>query len=417
MAQDTLGVMALYLSNGNMEDLSFFRKLSIQGEKLGLQIQVFTPEDIVSKKNLVHAHIYNKHIRKWTRKWVPIPKMIYDRCRYQKTYRFQLLKKFRANYGHLTFLNRPMMHKWGNQQLLSSSPVIADHLPDTVRYRSKEDLFRFLKKYSLVYLKPEDGTGGRGIVCIRRVKNGLYLIRGRTPGRKIMNPQLVRMEQIPLRLSSLPLKSGYIIQQGIDIALPDGRVHDFRMLIQKNGQGEWEVTGCAGRIGPPKSVTSNLHGGGSAATMENLLRRRFDSVRIGEIRGKMENLSFHVVEHLEKKFKHLCEMALDLAVDRRGNVWLLEVNPKPAREVFYQIGETKTYLTAIRRPLEYALWLKHNTLKIKGKAADRENEPLIDSMNNGDQDHKLSIASIEEEEFQPYARNSEGTSPDYTDSE
>ncbi|GIP33686.1 YheC/YheD family protein [Paenibacillus sp. J2TS4] len=360
MTQSTLGVLTLYIGKNQIDEMHVYRKLSVLGERMGLSVMVFTPEDVASGKKLIHAHIYDAERRRWLRRWMPFPKLIYDRCRFQRTYRFQQLKQFRAKYGHLKFLNRPMNHKWGNHQILSSNASIARHLPETVRYQQKEDLFRFLHKYPIVYLKPEDGTGGRGIVSIRRTGGSKYLLRGRNRQRKIIAPLLLSAEQIPVKLSDWNLKKSYLIQQGIDITLPDGRVHDFRLLIQKNGQGRWEVTGCAGRIGPRKSVTSNLHGGGSAASMEALLRRRFDADQISRIRQEMESLSHEVVIHLEKQFNQLCEMALDLAVDREGKVWLLEVNPKPSREVFHRIGERETYLKAIKRPLEYALWLSRD---------------------------------------------------------
>ncbi|MNC74339.1 Endospore coat-associated protein YheD [compost metagenome] len=53
----------------------------------------------------------------------------------------------------------------------------------------------------------------------------------------------------------------------------------------------------------------------------------------------------------------MCELALDIAIDERGKVWLLEINPKPAREVFARIGNKGMYQKAIERPLEYALYL------------------------------------------------------------
>ncbi|MNN95053.1 Endospore coat-associated protein YheD [compost metagenome] len=53
----------------------------------------------------------------------------------------------------------------------------------------------------------------------------------------------------------------------------------------------------------------------------------------------------------------MCELALDIAIDERGKVWLLEINPKPAREVFARIGNKDIYQKAIERPLEYALYL------------------------------------------------------------
>jgi hypothetical protein len=49
-----------------------------------------------------------------------------------------------------------------------------------------------------------------------------------------------------------------------------------------------------------------------------------------------------------------------LAIDKDGRIFLLEVNPKPAREVFARIGERSIYYKAITQPLEYALWVYRN---------------------------------------------------------
>lgn len=356
--------MALYLNDNRLiEELDFFRKLTLQGKTLGLPVAVFTPEDVDTGRKQVRALVYDDNEKKWKRQSMPLPTLIYDRCRYQKSPRFQLLRQFRTRYPDLTYLNRPIRHKWGVYELLSGNNEIAPHLPETVKYRTPADLSRMLKSYPLIILKPEDGTGGRGILSIRRRPEGLYLVRGRDRKRKIVPAQQLQERQIPIRFGSWNLKERYMVQQGIDITLPDGRVHDFRLLIQKNGEGEWEVTGCAGRIGAPRSVTSNLHGGGSAARADDLLRQRFSASKTAEIRQSMDRLSRAVAQQLEKSFRQLCELALDLAVDPRGHVWLLEVNPKPAREVFSRLGEQEVYRTAIRRPLEYALYLYRQTNK------------------------------------------------------
>ncbi|MNY82113.1 hypothetical protein D3C86_2240400 [compost metagenome] len=39
---------------------------------------------------------------------------------------------------------------------------------------------------------------------------------------------------------------------------------------------------------------------------------------------------------------------------------MLEVNPKPAREVFSRSGDSSTYRKALTRPLEYAMWVYKN---------------------------------------------------------
>lgn len=81
--------------------------------------------------------------------------------------------------------------------------------------------------------------------------------------------------------------------------------------------------------------------------------------------GKLNKLGFDTAEYLETKFGHLCELGIDIAVDPSGHPWILEVNPKPSREIFYRIGETETYKKAISRPLEYAAWLLKQKKKTK----------------------------------------------------
>ncbi|MNN83649.1 hypothetical protein D3C81_2007240 [compost metagenome] len=80
-----------------------------------------------------------------------------------------------------------------------------------------------------------------------------------------------------------------------------------------------------------------------------------------EVRRTAERLSLDIAAYLEKTIGALCELALDLAIDKNGHVYVLEVNPKPAREVFIQSGDNEAYRRAIIKPLEYALWLHKRT--------------------------------------------------------
>ncbi len=357
MAKPTLGVMALYLRGRRLEELRYFRLLFRQAQKIGLEMIVFTPEDVDSNQNRVHAWLYTAD-KGWHRSWKPLPTIIYDRCRYQRTYRYEILRKFRETHRRLQFMSRPIALKWGIHQLLSKNRAIRNRLPATAMYRKQSDLHAFLQKHPLLYMKPIDGTGGRGVIRIQRLKDGTYRVEARDRNRRIVPPMRVQANEIASRLARFSPQNRYMIQQGIDTELTNGRVHDFRLLMQKNGQGEWKATGCAGRIGAHKSVTSNLHGGGSAMNMLKLLRMRFRSnERAQSIARSMEELGHHVVVELERQYGSLVELALDIAVDEKGQVWLLEINPKPSREVFREIGEKETYAKAISRPLEYALYL------------------------------------------------------------
>ncbi|MNC24175.1 Endospore coat-associated protein YheD [compost metagenome] len=319
---------------------------------------MFTPEDVTSDGKQLRAWVFNKELKKWERKLSGFPDIVYDRCRYQRNYRFSLLRKFRAEHPHLLYMSRPLVHKLSMHQNLSRNPRLRSYLPETAEYQSSADILRMLDHHGLVYVKPIDGTGGRGILRIERLENGSLRVQGREKSRRIIAPFTVSREQLGTRLSRWKLYPRYLVQQGIRIALKDGRIHDFRLLVQKDGSGEWKVTGSAGRIGARHSVTSNLHGGGSAVPTSRLLRTRFSSeARVQSITRDMERLAYLTAEHLEKQFGSLCELALDIAIDERGKVWLLEINPKPAREVFARIGNREIYQKAVNRPLEYALYL------------------------------------------------------------
>jgi glutathione synthase/RimK-type ligase-like ATP-grasp enzyme len=353
-----LGVMTLYLNDRKMEERQFFKKLIFEGKKLGIDVFVFTPQDVDSNNRRIYAHDYNPNRRKWTRKWTDFPALIFDRCRYQPTERFKQLRQFRAKYPDLTYLNRPLANKWEIHKLYSKNERIRPYLPETSIYSGSSDLFSGLRKHRVVYIKPINGTGGRGIMRIERLSSGRYMIQGRDQQRRIIKPVKLGKAGLVARVRRLKVNRQYLIQQGIDLKLNTGRVHDYRLLIQKNGRGEWEVTGCAGRVGARNSITSNLHGGGHAVSMERLLRQYLSSEeKIQLARRTAYELAHNAAKNVESHYGELCELALDIAVDRDGHLWLLEINPKPGREVFGQIDEEETYRKAIVRPLEYAIWL------------------------------------------------------------
>ncbi|GIQ69873.1 YheC/YheD family protein [Xylanibacillus composti] len=358
MPRPNLGIMTLYLNDRKqIEERSLFQKMTLVGRALGLEVTVFTPEDVNFATNSIQAQIYDVRAKSWKRKRVGFPDAILDRCRYQPTNRFRQLKAFRQRYPNLLYLNRPLANKWNIYLDFVNSKRLAKYQPDTVKVTAGSEVLALLKKYPTVYLKPINGTGGRGIMRIHRLGPSSFQLAGRGMDRRILRRVQLGRSGLLAKLSRLAKTGQYLAQQGIDCTLPDGRVFDFRILIQKNARGDWEWTGGAGRIGRQGSVTSNLHGGGTAAGLDRLLRKCYrQTSKEQRVKQEMAALSFETAAYLEKRYGQLCELALDIAADRNGRIWLLEVNPKPAREVFRKIGEHHTYQTAVKRPLEYALY-------------------------------------------------------------
>lgn len=375
MQKPVLGIMTLYLNERKqLEERPVYQRMITEGNRLGLDVYVFTPADVHPKRRLLHVQMYDPKSGRWIRRWRQFPDMIYDRCRIQRNERYRQLQQFRAKYRDIHYLNRPLSNKWSVHQKLYLRPAFRPHLPETQIFESFQNVKEMLQKKSIVYLKPIGGTGGRGILRIQPVdsKRKVYVIQGRDRNRKIIAPQRVDLSRLESKLRAWNMDN-YLVQEGIPVSLANGRVHDYRMLVQKNSEGQWEMTGCAGRIGASRSVTSNLHGGGKAVPMNELLLRWIsDEDKCNKIMKQAERLGIEVAAYLEETYGALCELALDLAINKEGQLYILEVNPKPAREVFARIGEREVYHQSITRPLEYALWTYRTQLQLLNTDKQKE---------------------------------------------
>ncbi|GIP17023.1 hypothetical protein J40TS1_26650 [Paenibacillus montaniterrae] len=362
MPRIPLGILTLYLNDaGLLEERNIYEHMTIEGDKLDLDVIVFTPSpgDVSEHGKQVKAHLYDPKRKRWHRKWMPMPRLVFDRCRIQKSHRMKELREFKQKFPDIQFLNRPLGNKWTMHQKLLDSPYIRSYLPHTIKYFQSQDVIQMLKQYHVVYVKPVNGTGGRGILRIERQSSTSVKIEGRDLERRIITPRTLSVSGLRAFIAKWSDQTAsYLVQQGIPLTLDNGRVHDYRILVQKDGSGQWRVTGGAGRVGAERSITANLHGGGSAVAMTQLIQSFVaPTVNLAQIQDEVNALSIRVASFLEDSGYVLCEIAIDIAIDRNGKIWIIELNPKPAREVFKEIGEPERYMEAIRRPLEYAKYM------------------------------------------------------------
>ena len=187
MSSPVLGIMTLYLNEHRaLEERSVYRRMILEGASGGLDIYVFTPADVHPGGKQIEAMVHEG--KGWSREWRSFPDLIFDRCRIQRNRRFQQLLAFREKYGHLLFLNRPLRNKWTIHQTLLQKANFREHLPETALFQDMSDVNRMLKVSSLVYLKPINGTGGRGILRIERSSSeaNTVLVQGRDQKRRII---------------------------------------------------------------------------------------------------------------------------------------------------------------------------------------------------------------------------------------
>ncbi|USG63444.1 YheC/YheD family protein [Brevibacillus ruminantium] len=330
----------------------YFRKMIQAGDELGCTVFLFSPADVLANGKQVRGFLPTK--KGWQPRMFPRPDAVIDRYRYSPGPAFKQYVAFRKASDFL-YANNRLANKWKVHEVLWKDTKMHPWLPETVLY-NQVNLERMLRRHAMIYVKPVNGTGGRNILSVEKKMNG-YQLLGRDAQRSRVSTQLGQLASVQNKVKKWATRDRYIVQQGLHLDLVPDRAVDMRLLIQKDGEGQWRITGAGMRVGGAKSATSNLHGGGKAVLARTFLTRHFGEQRTAAILADCERLAFQTVETIENHFGRMMEMGLDIGIDVEGNAWLIEVNPKPGREIFREMGQSRQYKEAIQRPIQYAMFL------------------------------------------------------------
>jgi hypothetical protein len=340
----------------------YFMQMAREGKKHGIRVIVFNPRHINWYTRKVPCWIATDD-GKWTRGVEPLPRLIYDRLYYTDSNHYLKYKPHVlriADDPNIRLLGRALGGKMKTYEILKRCPEIRPFLPPTVSYQTPRDVLRMLDKFPAVIIKPNGGSHGRGVVAISRV-SGKWFVRGRTKDNQTFQNWISGDEKLQDWIRNFIRDTKYVIQPFLDLATSDGRPYDVRILVQKNERRQWETTGMAVRIGKPFTITSNLHGGGQAVVFTRFISKNFPEPLTRAIQKKIWLISSMVPPFIEEHHGPLVELGVDVGIDRRGDVWILEVNSKPGRAVFIKTGELAVRKRAIQLPIRYACALLEPT--------------------------------------------------------
>ncbi|KIL40888.1 glutathione synthase [Gordoniibacillus kamchatkensis] len=355
MSKPVVGILA-HRSGRVFMNAKFLRDLAVEGEKLGARVYVFSHMDLREASRTIRGFTPASG-GGWREETCPWPDVVIDFCRML----YKPFRDMRRRKDLFTYANHKFTYKWKAMKLFAGSDQVRRWIPET-RIFSSPGLEQMLAKYPIVYVKPGNGTGGHSVAKIRSV-NGKYLIRGRKRSGAVVKHEL-HSEKAVARwagkwVQTEQIRSGkFMVQQGLDLELISGRLVDARLLIQKDGYGNWKVTGKVLRVGGRNSPTTNLiYGDGKALNFQTFMKERFGAQRAAEIERECESLALQLMNVVEQRFGSMIEFGLDVGIDVNGNVWLIEANPKPSHEAFLKAKQFAAYRTSIRRPIQYAMFL------------------------------------------------------------
>nr|WP_246005791.1 YheC/YheD family protein [Brevibacillus gelatini] len=235
--------------------------------------------------------------------------------------------------------------KWSLHQFFSKSPHIRPYLPPTDLYQPAL-LEPYLSKYTTVYIKPTRTHMGKGIMRVSKTADGYQFVKER--GEPVRAGSLAELKQ---QLARQCTEKNYIIQKGLDLAELNGRPFDIRVMMMRNGLGKWQYAGMLAKVAGSDSVITNVaRGGGYAVTVPYALAKSgaVAPEKIKEVVSRLIRVSHRVCAHFNK-YRHSAQIGVDFAIDKAGQLSIIEVNYDfPSHALFAKLKD-KTYFRTIKR--------------------------------------------------------------------
>lgn len=233
----------------------------------------------------------------------------------------------------------------GNVML--KNPILRRHLPETHPFKPSI-IASMIKRYPTLFIKPDKGSQGKGIVRLKHRNNRKIQISWNLRHRKVQK----RSVRSALRKILRP-KVTYLIQRGIQLAKYKNRLIDIRVYMQKP-KSNWVISGKVVRVGAPGRFVTNFHQGANPETIEKVLGSIYKNQpkKMKRTIRYIENISRITARVLDRNFPGIRQLGIDIALDTNGRIWILEANTtNPAFMTFKNLKDKTMYrrIVAIRR--------------------------------------------------------------------
>jgi hypothetical protein len=328
---------------------SFCRELTDACAKFGAFTYFFIPDDIQSTPQIVHGWNFSG---KWHKKTFPAPDVVYNRLTSRKLENKPDVQQFmtdvKTRFGSVVF-NEKYLDKTEVFEALKKETSLHKYLPESYLFKNFPMLKSMMARHSTLFLKPITGSLGKGIIRISKIPNAEYLCSYNTLN-GVVNKTFASLPLLFANISGKIKHSPYQIQQGLKLIEVNGNPVDFRVLVQRNGAGEWSVTSSVARTAGNDNFVSNLARGGTLGKVQEVVGRSdLSSAFKTNLNDKLSTAALQLAKGIETQIpSHFAELGIDLAADKFGKVWLIEVNSKPSKDDNTPLVENKIRPSVIR---------------------------------------------------------------------
>lgn len=292
----------------------------------GVNFFYFTAGKVNIKQRIIIGKAYENG--KWVEKGFPFPDVIYN-ASYPTSDKGERIVDYL--FDRIPFTSQSIGNKSSVYNKIEKGKEFKQYLIPFSKLTNIQIFHDMINRYKRVIIKPLTGHQGGGIVYIENYKSNIYKINDSGSVSSINEKQLLTL------ISHKILEQDYLVQQFISSQTNSGHVFDFRLHVQKNGEGKWVITSIYPRIGRLGTMTSNMRSGGYSTYLDIFLKTEFGDSWY-EIKRYLEQFALSFSNHFDSLYdSELDELGIDVGIDENQKLWLFEVNWRPGPPNIYSV--------------------------------------------------------------------------------
>lgn len=302
----------------------------------GIDFFYFSYHGVDFEQDMISGWNYNNG--SWKQVMKPFPDVVINHSS-PKTKNQSLIRKRLKE--KVVFTSHSVGGKMKVYRKLAKDGKFASYLIPSVSIKETNELLAFMEKHHRVVLKPVRGNHGKQVLFLERQEQ--FFIKN---GEEIASYD---ENEFTNQIDRLLKARKWLVQPFICCVTKVGLTYDFRLHMQKNGEGEWEITLIYPRISGSGKRTSNISSGGYRGEFLPFLMAEFPDSWI-LVKEKLEQFALEFTPHFEGLYRHdFDELGIDLGLDENGKLWLFEVNWRP--------GSKHRELEVAKRLIPYCRYL------------------------------------------------------------
>jgi hypothetical protein len=236
--------------------------------------------------------------------------------------------------------NSMTRNKWFKYWFLKKSEQLASYVPET-RIMTKNDFWDLMAKYRHVIVKPIGGSRGQGVIQVSSIGNDQYALHFENIRFMIQGKENTYM-YLKRKIGSIR----YMVQRRISRPTINGRPFDLRVIIQRRRYSNlWIVTAKVAKVaGKGYIVSNNTRSRGALLPVLTAFQRSTIKHLSPEILlSNIERIALLSTQRLATYFKGHRIYGLDIGLDQKGSVWIIEANLYPSTSHFWKLKDKTMY--------------------------------------------------------------------------